>query len=92
MLILTILCISVPLFLGQKYTPVWPEHITIAYHISGDSGKLNSTAKIWYDYTNQLFRTEYDNGIDSECYYEFGKKTKCVELYKENKVYLFSPQ
>lgn len=48
-----IICLSS----AQKEAPLWPEHFSIGYQFTGDSGKLNTTAKIWYDYTNQHFRT-----------------------------------
>ncbi len=62
---LVIICITIQQLSAQKEAPLWPEHFTQAYHFTGDSGKLNTIAKIWYDYNNQLFRTEYDNGTDS---------------------------
>jgi hypothetical protein len=37
--------------------PLWPESITQIFHIQGDVGHLNATGKLWYDFTNQLFRT-----------------------------------
>jgi hypothetical protein len=89
---LLIINISLQLLAAQKTPPLWPEHFSQAFYLTGDSGKLNTTAKIWYDYNQQYFRTEYNNGADSECFYEFGKKTKCVELYKNQTVYLFMPE
>lgn len=63
--LIAIVAITITLASTQKPAPLWPEHFTIAYHFTGDSGKLNTLAKIWYDYNNQLFRTEYENGFDS---------------------------
>jgi hypothetical protein len=62
---LFVICIVVQVSNCQKQPPLWPEHFSQSYHISGDSGQLNTTAKIWYDYTNQLFKTQYDHGADT---------------------------